>query len=78
MIHETSVNTMIRIEEGHDDQKYSLTLQKSRMLQICGVKGEAVVTYRELLRTKEMWCPRLSRRVENMTNSIDDLGIHIE
>jgi hypothetical protein len=31
------------------------------MLQIRGVKGEAVVTYRESLTTKEMGCPRLSR-----------------
>ena len=29
----------------------SLTLQKSRMTQICGVKGEAVVLYREPLTT---------------------------
>jgi hypothetical protein len=40
---------MIRVEKGPDDQEFSLTLQKSRMLQICGVKGEAVVTYREPL-----------------------------
>jgi hypothetical protein len=61
IIHDTSINRMIRVEKGPDDQKLSLTLQKSRMLQICGVKGEAVVTYRESLTTKEMGCPRLSR-----------------
>ena len=44
---------------------YTLTLQKSRVLQIRGVKGEAVVIYCEPLTTKEMWCPRLSRRVNN-------------
>ena len=36
--------------------------------EIRGVKGEAVVNYREPLTTKEMRYPRLSRRVENMTN----------
>jgi len=41
-------------------------LQESRMLQICGVKGEAVVLYREPLTTKEMWYPRLSPRVNYM------------
>jgi len=41
-------------------------LQKSRMLQIQGAKGEAIVCYCELLATKEMWRPRLSRRVNNM------------
>jgi hypothetical protein len=46
---------------------FTLALQKPRMLQICGVKGEAVVTYREPLTTKEMRCPRLSRRAKNMT-----------
>ena len=46
----------------------TLTLQKLRMLQIRGVKGEAVVNYREPLTTKEMRYPRLSLRVENMTN----------
>jgi len=40
-------------------------LQKSRVLQIQGVKGEAVVLYCEPLTTKEMRRPRLSRRVNN-------------
>ena len=44
---------------------FTLTLQKSRMTQICGVKGEAVVLYREPLTTKEMWYPRRSHRVNN-------------
>ena len=41
------------------------TLQKSRMPQIRGVKGEAVVIYCELLTTKEMGYPRLSHGVNN-------------
>ena len=44
---------------------FTLTLQKSRMLQIQGAKGEAVFAYREPLTTKEMRHPRLSRRVNN-------------
>ena len=40
-------------------------LQKSRVLHIRGVKGEAVVLYCEPLTTKEVRCPRLSRRVNN-------------
>jgi hypothetical protein len=42
------------------------TLQKSRMPQILGVEGEAVVLYREPSTTKEMRYPRLSRRVNKM------------
>jgi hypothetical protein len=36
-------------------------LQKSRMLRIQGIEGEAVVTYRESSITKEMRYYRLSR-----------------
>jgi hypothetical protein len=43
----------------------SLTLQKSRMPQVQGVEGEAVVIYREPLTTREMRYHRLSRRVNN-------------
>ena len=43
----------------------TLTLQKSRMPQVRGVKGEAVVIYCEPLATKEMGYYRLSRRVNN-------------
>jgi len=46
--------------------KETLTLQKSRMLQILGVEGEAVVLYREPSTTKEMRYPRLSHRVNKM------------
>jgi hypothetical protein len=42
-------------------------LQKSRMPEIQGVEGEAVVSYREPSTTKEIRYPRLSRRVKNMT-----------
>jgi hypothetical protein len=44
----------------------TLTLQKSRMPQILGVEGEAVVLYREPSTTQEMQYPRLSRRVNKM------------
>jgi hypothetical protein len=49
-------------------RKLNLTLQKSRMPQIRGVKGEAVVLYRKPLTTLEMRCHRLSRRVNNMAS----------
>jgi len=49
----------------------TLTLQKSRMLQIQGIEGEAVVIYREPSITKEMRYPRLSRRVKIMTNFLN-------
>ena len=45
---------------------FSLTLQKSRVLQIQGVKGAAVVIYRKPLTTLEMGCHRLSRGGNNM------------
>jgi hypothetical protein len=48
-------------------KKRTLTLQKSRMPQMEGVKCEAVVVYADPLTTKQMWYPRLSRRVNNMT-----------
>jgi len=38
------------------------------MLQIRGAKGEAVLVYREPLATKEMHYPRLSWKVNKMTN----------
>ena len=43
----------------------TLTLQKSRMAQVRGVKGKAAVIYCEPLTTKEMGYYRLSRRVNN-------------
>ena len=46
--------------------EFTLMLQKSRVLQIQGVKGEAVVIYRKSLTTLEMRCHRLSRRVNKM------------
>jgi len=44
----------------------TLMLQKSRMLQIQGVKGEAVIYYRKSLTTRDMRYHRLSQRVNNM------------
>ncbi|MGB2930046.1 MAG: hypothetical protein WBB70_14170 [Desulfobacterales bacterium] len=41
-------------------------LQKSKMLQIQGAKGEAVIIYCEPLSTLEMRHPRLSHWVNNM------------
>jgi hypothetical protein len=46
--------------------KITLTLQKPRVLQTQGVKGEAVVVYADPLRTQQMLYRRLSRRVNNM------------
>jgi hypothetical protein len=70
---------MVRRHHEHDRvsvvfvlmAQYTLVLQKSRMLQIQGIEGEAVVTYRESSITKEKPYPRLSRRVKNMTNLPD-------
>jgi len=49
----------------------TLMLQKSGMLQIQGIEGEAVVTYREPSITKELRYYRLSRVLKNMKNSLD-------
>jgi len=57
---------------------FTLTLQKSRMPQIQGVKGEAVISYREPLTTEEMRYLRLSRRVKNMANFFDDLDFTLD
>jgi hypothetical protein len=43
----------------------TLLLQKSRMLQVQGIKAAAVVVYRNALITREMRYHRLSRRVSN-------------
>jgi hypothetical protein len=61
----------------------TLTLQKLRMLQIQGVKGEGVVHYCEPLTTKvvrsrtsgEMWHHRLSGRVNNRTKLFLSLDV---
>ena len=52
-------------------------LQKSRMLEMQGVKGEAVVNYCEPLTTQQMRCHRLSRRVNNSANIIPSLDLTI-
>jgi hypothetical protein len=41
-------------------------LQKPRVLQMQGVKGEAVVVYADPLTTQQVLYHRLSRRVNNM------------
>ena len=61
------------IVAGFEDLDKPLTLQKSKMQQIQGVKGEAVVGYHEPLTTQEMRYPRLSRRVKNMAIPKDEL-----
>jgi hypothetical protein len=43
--------------------KITLTLQKPRVLQMQGVKGEAVVIYADPLTTQQMLYHRLSRLV---------------
>ena len=68
------------IVAGFEDLDKPLTLQKSKMQQIQGVKGEAVVGYREPLTTKEMRYPRLSQRVNKaviLMLSIDVTNGHI-
>ncbi len=48
------------------NMRETLMLQKSRMLQMQGVNGEAVVVYADPLTTQQMRYPRLSRRVINV------------
>ncbi len=57
---------------------YTLIDRKSRMSQIQGVKGEAVVSYCESLTTKEMEYHRLSRRVNKMKISSRNYNSLIE
>ncbi len=45
---------------------FTLTLQKPRVPQMQGVKGEAVVVYADPLTTKEMRYHRFSQRVNNV------------
>jgi hypothetical protein len=49
-----------------DIEYNTLIERKSRMRQVRGVRGEAVVSYRESLTTNEMAYHRLSRRVNKM------------
>ena len=58
-----------------DSDFHTLIEQKSRMLQIQGVEGEAVVDYAEPLATKEMGCDRLSHRVKDMAVFLSFLDI---
>jgi len=50
----------------HPEDDIMLTLQKPRVLQMQGGKGEAVVVYADPLTTQEMRYHRLSHRVNNM------------
>ena len=58
----------------------SITLieRKSRMLQVRGVKGEAVVNYCDPLTTQEMGYPRLSRRIIKMKILFNNLQLTYE
>ena len=47
---------------SNSKKEFTLALQKSKMPQIQGIEGEAVVTYRKPSITKEMRYPRLSRK----------------
>jgi hypothetical protein len=55
----------------------TLMLQKSRMLEMQGVKGEAVVCYCEPLTTQQMRDHGLSRRVNNSANIMPSLDLTI-
>jgi hypothetical protein len=55
--------------------KKTLALQKSRMPEMQGVKGEAVAVYADPLTTQQMRYHRLSRRVNNMVVFPGFLGI---
>jgi hypothetical protein len=55
----------------------TLMLQKLRMLEMQGVKGDAVVSYCEPLTTQQMRYHRLSRRVNNSANIIPSLDLTI-
>jgi len=67
---------------GHDLQslEVTLSLQKSRMPQVLGIKAAAVVVYRKALITPEMRYHRLSRRGNNTvknTLSLETTGSYI-
>ena len=49
-----------------ESKNKTLNERKSRMPQMRGIKGEAVVVYCESFITKEMGCYRLSRRVNKV------------
>ena len=55
--------------------RFTSTLQKSRMPQISGVKGEVVAIYCEPLTTKEMGYHRLSDGVNNTVKKDSFLDI---
>jgi len=73
-VHDIKIEITRHLSSERVNFSYTLTLQKSRVLQIQGAKGAAVVIYRKPLTTLvedpvnsgEMRCHRLSRRVNNM------------
>jgi hypothetical protein len=61
MVNDVNVHETQRLSS--DRERTTLFERKSSVSQICGVKGEAVVTYCKPLTTKEMGRNRLSQRV---------------
>jgi hypothetical protein len=54
---------------------FTLTLQKSRIPQVQGIKAAAIVVYRKALITQEMRCHRLSLKVNNTAKKLLSLDI---
>ncbi len=61
----------------YEKREVTLTLQKSKIPQIQGAKGDAIVSYCEPLGTQEMLYHRLSRGVNNTANIIASLHLTI-
>ncbi len=64
-LEQTSLTAITR-RDIYEIAGLTLPLQKSRMLQIQGIRAAAVVFYRKALITPEMGYYRLSLRVNNM------------
>lgn len=58
------VSGLRNLSAWEKEKAFTSILQKFRRLQIRGVQDEAVYSYRESWRTKEMRPPKLSRRVK--------------
>jgi hypothetical protein len=61
-----NIENIFHLEKNSINNSTTSIERKSRMRQIRGVKGEAVVVYCDPLTTKEMAYHRLSRRVNKM------------
>ena len=61
-------NHLVGVESFHKQFEFTLMLQKSRMPQMQGGKGEAAVNYREPFPTWQMGYHRLSQGENNTTN----------